>query len=57
MACLKSQEQEQELAEVKGLNGSTRLELLSSDAERRRLREYVSKQEREIQQVGHHGAD
>lgn len=53
MACLKSQEQEQELSEVKGLNGSTRLELLSSDAERRRLLEAVGKQEREIQQVGH----
>lgn len=55
MACLKSQEQEQELAEVKDLNGSTRLELLSLEAERRRLQEYVGKQEREIQQVGHHG--
>lgn len=51
MACLKTQEQEQELAEVKGLNGSTRLELLSMEAERRRLQEAVSRQEREIQQV------
>lgn len=54
MAYTKSEEQEQQLAEVEGFNSSIRLELLSSDTERRRLRESVSNQEREIQQVGRH---
>lgn len=54
MAYTKSEEQEQQLAEVDGFNSSIRLELLSSDTERRRLRECVGNQEREIQQVGRH---
>lgn len=54
MAYTKSEEQEQQLAEVEGFNSSVRLELLSSDTERQRLRECVSNQEREIQQVGRH---
>lgn len=54
MAYTKSEEQEQQLADVEGFNSSIRLELLSSDTERRRLRESVSNQEREIQQVGRH---
>lgn len=41
------------LQQAEGLNSSIRLELLSSDTERRHLRETVSNQEREIQQVRH----
>lgn len=46
------EEREQKLQEAEGLNNSIRLELLSSDSERRNLRDTVSQQEREIQQVG-----
>ncbi|XP_056132078.1 centrosomal protein of 135 kDa isoform X2 [Lampris incognitus] len=44
------EDREQKLQQVEGLNNSIRLELLSSDTERRHLRETVSHQEREIQQ-------
>ncbi len=45
------EEREQKLQQAEGLNNSIRLELLSSDTERRHLRDTVSHQEREIQQV------
>ncbi|KAM7388577.1 hypothetical protein PAMP_024744 [Pampus punctatissimus] len=45
-----AEEREQKLQQAEGLNNSIRLELLSSDSERRHLRETVSHQEREIQQ-------
>ncbi|KAM9385560.1 centrosomal protein of 135 kDa isoform 2-T2 [Pholidichthys leucotaenia] len=44
------QEREQKLQQAEGLNNSIRLELLSSDTERKHLRETVGQQEREIQQ-------
>uniref|UniRef100_A0A672HBW5 Centrosomal protein 135 n=1 Tax=Salarias fasciatus TaxID=181472 RepID=A0A672HBW5_SALFA len=44
------EEREQKLQQAEGLNNSIRLELLSSDSERRHLRDTVSHQEREIQQ-------
>lgn len=52
MACTRSEQQEQQLQEAEGFSNSIRLELLVSDTDRRRLRESVSNQEREIQQVG-----
>ncbi|KAM7410372.1 hypothetical protein PAMA_001694 [Pampus argenteus] len=45
-----AEEREQKLQQAEGLNNSIRLELLSSDSERRHLRETISQQEREIQQ-------
>lgn len=42
---------EQKLQQAEGLNTSIRLELLSSDTERRQLRDTVGQQDREIQQV------
>ena len=51
MAHSEVEEREQKLQQAEGLNSSIRLELLSSDTERRHLRDTVSQQEREIQQV------
>ncbi|KAL1253641.1 hypothetical protein QQF64_015870 [Cirrhinus molitorella] len=45
-----SEDREQKLQNAEGLNNSIRLELLSSDTERRHLRERVSLQDREIQE-------
>ncbi|XP_074492178.1 centrosomal protein of 135 kDa isoform X2 [Sebastes fasciatus] len=50
MAHSEVEEQEQKLQQVEGLNNSIRLELLSSDTERRHLRDTVGHQGREIQQ-------
>ncbi|XP_070765256.1 centrosomal protein of 135 kDa [Enoplosus armatus] len=50
MAHSEVEEREQKLQQAEGLNNSIRLELLSSDAERRHLRDTVSHQKREIQQ-------
>uniref|UniRef100_A0A8C9YGI1 Centrosomal protein 135 n=1 Tax=Sander lucioperca TaxID=283035 RepID=A0A8C9YGI1_SANLU len=44
------EEREQRLQQAEGLNNSIRMELLSSDSERRNLRDTVSHQGREIQQ-------
>ncbi|XP_022058701.2 centrosomal protein of 135 kDa isoform X2 [Acanthochromis polyacanthus] len=44
------EEREQKLQHAEGINNSIRLELLSSDSERRHLRDTVGNQEREIQQ-------
>uniref|UniRef100_A0A3Q3EZ06 Centrosomal protein 135 n=1 Tax=Kryptolebias marmoratus TaxID=37003 RepID=A0A3Q3EZ06_KRYMA len=41
---------EQKLQQAEGLNNSIRLELLSTDSERRQLRDTVGQQDREIQQ-------
>lgn len=46
-----SEDKELKLQQAEGLNNSIRLELLSSDTERRHLRERVSLQDREIQEV------
>lgn len=51
MAHSEVEEREQKLQQAEGLNNSIRLELLSTDTERRHLRDTVSHQEREIQQV------
>ncbi|KAI3369003.1 hypothetical protein L3Q82_025978, partial [Scortum barcoo] len=45
------EERDQKLQQAEGLTNSIRLELLSSDTERRHLRDTVSQQEREIQQA------
>ncbi|RXN26604.1 centrosomal protein of 135 kDa [Labeo rohita] len=45
-----SEDREMKLQQAEGLNNSIRLELLSSDTERRHLRERVSLQDREIQE-------
>ncbi|MEQ2174772.1 hypothetical protein GOODEAATRI_011329, partial [Goodea atripinnis] len=45
------QEREQKLHQAEGLNNSIRLELLSSDTERRQLRDTVGQKEREIQKA------
>ncbi|XP_027001928.2 centrosomal protein of 135 kDa isoform X4 [Tachysurus fulvidraco] len=45
-----AEERELKLQQAEGLNNSIKLELLSSDTERRHLREKVSLQEREIQE-------
>uniref|UniRef100_A0A8C4EZN8 Centrosomal protein of 135 kDa n=1 Tax=Dicentrarchus labrax TaxID=13489 RepID=A0A8C4EZN8_DICLA len=50
MAHSEVEEREQKLQQAEGLNNSIRLELLSSDTERRHLRDTISHQEREIQQ-------
>ncbi|XP_026201117.1 centrosomal protein of 135 kDa [Anabas testudineus] len=50
MAHSEMEEREQKLLQAEGLNNSIRLELLSSDTERRHLRDTVGHQEREIQQ-------
>ncbi|XP_070688604.1 centrosomal protein of 135 kDa isoform X2 [Pempheris klunzingeri] len=50
MAHSEVEEREQKLQQAEGLNNSIRLELLSSDTERRHLRDTVSHQGREIQQ-------
>lgn len=42
---------EQKLQQAEVLHNSTRLELLSSDSERRHLRDTISQQEMEMQQV------
>ncbi len=46
-----SEDRELKLQQAEGLNNSIRLELLSSDTERRHLRERVSLQDREMQEV------
>ena len=51
MAHSEVEEREQKLQQAEGLNNSIRLELLSSDTERRQLRDTVGHQGREIQQV------
>lgn len=53
MAHSEMEEREQKLQQAEGLNNSIRLELLSSDTERRHLRDTVGHQEREIHQVRH----
>ncbi|KAK2835857.1 hypothetical protein Q5P01_016341 [Channa striata] len=50
MAHSEVKEREQKLQQAEGLQNSIRLELLSSDTERRHLRDIVRRQEREIQQ-------
>ncbi|XP_040040694.2 centrosomal protein of 135 kDa isoform X1 [Gasterosteus aculeatus] len=50
MAHSEVEEQEHKLQQAEGFNSSIRLELQSSDAERRHLRDTVSSQGREIQQ-------
>ncbi|XP_040896794.1 centrosomal protein of 135 kDa isoform X1 [Toxotes jaculatrix] len=50
MAHSEVEEREQKLQQAEGLNNSIRLELLSSDTERRHLRDTVGHQEREIHQ-------
>ena len=45
------EERDQKLQQAQGLTSSIRLELLSSDTERRHLRQTISHQETEIQQV------
>uniref|UniRef100_A0A671TXR5 Centrosomal protein 135 n=1 Tax=Sparus aurata TaxID=8175 RepID=A0A671TXR5_SPAAU len=50
MAHSEVEEREQKLQQAEGLNSSIRLELLSSDTERRHLRDTVGRQERELQQ-------
>ncbi|XP_010729323.3 centrosomal protein of 135 kDa isoform X1 [Larimichthys crocea] len=52
MAHSEVEEREQKLQQAEGLNNTIRLELLSSDSERRHLRDTVSHQDREIQQHG-----
>ncbi|KAF7690133.1 hypothetical protein HF521_011937 [Silurus meridionalis] len=49
-AHMDAEERELKLQQAEGLNNSIKLELLSSDTERRHLREKVSLQEREIQE-------
>ncbi|TNM87525.1 hypothetical protein fugu_005746 [Takifugu bimaculatus] len=44
------EEHEQKLQQAEGLNNSIRLELLSSDTERRQLRDSINNKEKEIQQ-------
>lgn len=51
MAHSEMEERKQKLQQAEGLSNSIRLELLSSDTERRHLRDTVGHQEREIQQV------
>ncbi|KAM4629083.1 centrosomal protein of 135 kDa [Polymixia lowei] len=50
MAHSEMEDRDQKLQQAEGLNNSIRMELLSSDTERRHLRDTVSHQEREIQQ-------
>ncbi|XP_028259156.1 centrosomal protein of 135 kDa isoform X2 [Parambassis ranga] len=50
MAHSEMEERDEKLQQAEGLNNSIRLELLSSDTERRHLRDTVGQQEREIQQ-------
>ncbi|KAM7012866.1 LOW QUALITY PROTEIN: centrosomal protein of 135 kDa [Tautogolabrus adspersus] len=50
MAHSEVEQREQKLQQAEGLNNSIRLELLSSDTERRHLRDTIGHQEREIQQ-------
>lgn len=51
MAHFEVEEHEQKVQQAEGLNNSIRLELLSSDTERRQLRDSVNNKEKEIQQV------
>lgn len=48
---MEMEERNQKLQQAEGLSNSIRLELLSSDTERRHLRDAVGQQEKEIQQV------
>lgn len=50
MAHSDTEEREQKLQQAEGVNNSIRLELLSTDTERRHLRDTVNNQEREIKQ-------
>lgn len=50
-AHISAEERELKLQQAEGLNNSIKLELLSSDTERRHLREKLSLQDREIQEV------
>ncbi|XP_056894777.1 centrosomal protein of 135 kDa [Takifugu flavidus] len=50
MAHSEVEEHEQKLQQAEGLNNSIRLELLSSDTERRQLRDSINNKEKEIQQ-------
>lgn len=50
-AHMDAEERDLKLQQAEGLNNSFKLELLSSDTERRHLREKVSLQDREIQEV------
>lgn len=50
-AHLDAENRELKLQQAEGLNNSIKLELLSSDTERRHLREKISLHEREIQEV------
>ncbi|XP_061593989.1 centrosomal protein of 135 kDa isoform X2 [Cololabis saira] len=50
MTCSEMEERKQKLEQAEGLNNSIRLELLSSDSERRQLRESIGQRERDIQQ-------
>ncbi|XP_072294915.1 centrosomal protein of 135 kDa isoform X2 [Eucyclogobius newberryi] len=50
MAHTDVEEQEQKLQQAEGINTTIRLELLSTDTERRHLRDAVNNQEREIKQ-------
>lgn len=51
MAHSEVEEREQKLQQAEGFNNSIRLELLSSDTERRQLRDSVNNKEKEIHQV------
>lgn len=51
MAHSEMEARDQKLQQAEGLNTSIRLELLSSDTERRHLRDTIGHQETEIQQV------
>lgn len=51
MAHSQAEEREAQLQQAEGVTNSIRLELLSSDTERRHLRERVSHQDKEIQEV------
>ncbi|XP_072246045.1 centrosomal protein of 135 kDa [Leuresthes tenuis] len=50
MAHSEMEERDQQLQKAEGLSNSIRLELLSSDTERRKLRDTVEQQDRQIQQ-------
>lgn len=50
LAHIEMEERQQKLLQAEGLSNSIRLELLSSDTERRRLRDAVGQQEKEMQQ-------
>lgn len=59
LAHIEMEERTLKLKQAEGLSNSIRLELLSSDTERRHLRDAIGQQEKELQQVRHEdkGAD